>query len=291
MSVFDQWPQVLIRMGIVIGIILMMAWASSETERDRSPLRFYVIPLIPVYFKTVEFLTIPLYNSHNDDILIAADRVLCFGANPTVWLAQHIPIWPAFTECMMLSYSLFYFLPFSVGVEQFVRARRTNDAAMWQTVDDFFFIIIYAFLLSYLSYLIIPSVGPRFTLHDFFALPQEQPGLWLTEPIRDLLNRGENIMPGMSMREIYRVVTRDAFPSGHTDITVLSMLLAFRYRTRARWIVTVLGISLLFSTVYLRYHYVIDLIGGVALAAITLYTWRGVRALMNGLHNRLVTAQ
>src|SRR5438445_6134498 len=81
----------------------------------------------------------------------------------------------------------------------------------------------------------------------------------------------------MTLPQILGVVSRDAFPSGHTDITLLSILLAFKFQTRVRWFVAVIGASLIFSTVYLRYHYVIDVIGGAVLALITLYTWEWVR--------------
>lgn len=287
-SVFPEWPQVLIRMAFVCTVIIGMTWLSSEQERSRSALRFYVIPIVPVYFKTVEFLTQPLSDMHNDAMLIAADRLLCFGVNPTQWLYQHFPTWPALTEYLQLCYSMFYFIPVIVAIELFVTAQRSQ--IKWEHVDAFFFIVVYGFLLSYLCYLILPSVGPRLTVHDFFALPRELPGLGLTGPIRDLLNKGENILPGMTLPEVLKVVSRDAFPSGHTDLTLLSMIIGFKYRTRLRWVIFVVGASLVFSTVYLRYHYVFDVLGGALLAVITLYTWEPVRKLCISIRDRFAGA-
>jgi membrane-associated phospholipid phosphatase len=34
------------------------------------------------------------------------------------------------------------------------------------------------------------------------------------------------------------------------------------YKLKLRWLATILGSLLIISTIYLRYHYVIDLIGG-----------------------------
>src|SRR5438874_1073473 len=83
--------------------------------------------------------------------------------------------------------SLFYFLPIAVAIELFMQARRSQRSDDWACVDDTFFVVIYGFLLSYISYFILPSIGPRFTLHDFFSMSRELPGVWLTDPIRDLL--------------------------------------------------------------------------------------------------------
>jgi membrane-associated phospholipid phosphatase len=51
--------------------------------------------------------------------------------------------------------------------------------------------------------------------------------------------------------------------------------LAFRYKLSAKWIVAFLATLLVIATVYLRYHYVVDLIGGVAFFAFTV--WSGDR--------------
>ena len=63
----------------------------------------------------------------------------------------------------------------------------------------------------------------------------------------------------------------DAFPSGHTAIAVLSAMLASTYRLRIKLIYWILTIGIIFSTVYLRYHYVVDVIAGIIFALIV---WR-----------------
>ena len=64
----------------------------------------------------------------------------------------------------------------------------------------------------------------------------------------------------------YDVVNRDCMPSGHTMMSVLGILLAWRYRSRWRWFITIGGISVVISTIYLRYHYMVDLMAGLTLA-------------------------
>ncbi|HET6399927.1 MAG TPA: phosphatase PAP2 family protein [Candidatus Kapabacteria bacterium] len=295
-----HWPEVLIRMGIACAIIVAMnLWASivgTKGHAGRWPRRLrllYLFPVIPIYFKTAELISYPIHGHDFDSLLIAADRMI-FGVNPTWWLAEHFPTWPVLTEYLMICYALFYFLPMALAIELYLKgmgrrhhASEGNPAALRQ-LDQLVFIIVYGFMLSYAGYCFMPAIGPRFTLHNFLDLSKDLPGLWLTHPLRVLLDRGENILPGMAIPEILRRVTRDAFPSGHTDITLLTMLLAFKFRARLRWPIAILGSSLIFSTVYLRYHYVVDVLAGAVLAVFTLYTWEWVRKRMVVLQSKMI---
>jgi membrane-associated phospholipid phosphatase len=65
-------------------------------------------------------------------------------------------------------------------------------------------------------------------------------------------------------------VKRDAFPSGHTAIALTVLYLAFRYVRKLGWIWLTPVILLVVATVYCRYHYVVDVIGGIILTIVTL---------------------
>ncbi|MDP4116314.1 MAG: phosphatase PAP2 family protein, partial [Bacteroidota bacterium] len=62
--------------------------------------------------------------------------------------------------------------------------------------------------------------------------------------------------------------------SGHTMLTLITMYLAIRLKSRSRYFIVPVGTMLIFATVYLRYHYVIDLIGGAAFMMFSLWTGR-----------------
>ena len=72
-------------------------------------------------------------------------------------------------------------------------------------------------------------------------------------------------------------IKTDCFPSLHTGLCLLCLLYAIRYREVfkhkifAMWFWIVGVISLILSTVYLRYHWVIDVIAGIILAVIVYY--------------------
>jgi membrane-associated phospholipid phosphatase len=296
-----EWPQVVLRMGIVIAAVLLInVWADWKKGKFSIFLKtFYVVVLPPVFFKTAELISFPLHGHDFDYLFIVADRILCFGVNPTQWLYQHIPLVPAFVEYLQICYSLFYFLPLALAIELYRRSRQyeksiTDDARIMRDnpysnqLHKAFFVVLYGFLLSYVSYFIFPSIGPRFTLHDFTAISSELPGVFATDWLRVFLDRGENILPGMSLSTTLRVVTRDAFPSGHAEVTLLTMLLAFKYRSSLRWPITILGLSLIFSTIYLRYHYVVDVLAGVVLAMVVLYSSEWLGKQMTALRDSIV---
>ncbi|MBA4311886.1 MAG: hypothetical protein C0417_04555 [Chlorobiaceae bacterium] len=195
-----------------------------------------------------------------DSILINIDRAI-FGGDPTVWLFQFST--PLVTEILQIAYTSYYFIMIAVAIGLYQRKEIDK-------FNFFAFTIVYGFALSYLGYMIFPGVGPRFTLHTFSSLGSELPGLWLTSYLRDFINAGESIP-----KEVINPIAfaqRDIFPSGHTQMTLLTMYYAHRYRFSFRYIIDLFGVLLIIGTVYLRYHYVVDIIGGFVFALITIWT-------------------
>ncbi|MER3328605.1 MAG: phosphatase PAP2 family protein, partial [Candidatus Kapaibacterium sp.] len=217
------------------------------------------VPIVFFIYSNIH-LFIPLVNPHDyDNTLIAWDMAL-FGVNPTEWMAQFST--PILTEYLQFTYMMFYVLPFILGVEFTLRDK-----------DDRFFdfarIVIFGFFFSYLLYFFMPAIGPRFTIHDFSMLNTELPGLLFTNFFRDLVNAGGGVMPDTANPAV--VVNRDCMPSGHTMMTFITILIAFKFKSKYKWVVAVIGFSLIFSTVYLRYHYVVDVLAGLAFAVITMW--------------------
>ncbi len=245
-----------------IALIALLAIRAQEERNGISRFvhTWYPIPGIFFMFKEVYILIQSMGLTDWDTFLIACDRAI-FRGDPTVWMARYSS--PALTELLQIAYVSYYVLMIGLGVEVY-RSRDRERFAF--TV----FAITYGFALSYLGYLLFPAVGPRFTLHDFSALDRELPGLLLTEPLRALINSGESI-PANAAQPVLSA-QRDAFPSGHTQMALIVMALGHRYRVRSRWVLTFFGTLLIISTVYLRYHYVTDLLGGALFMALTLWT-------------------
>jgi membrane-associated phospholipid phosphatase len=64
-------------------------------------------------------------------------------------------------------------------------------------------------------------------------------------------------------------------------MTLIVMYLAHRYRIMSRWWLTAVGSLLIISTVYLRYHYVTDLIGGGLVMLFTIWTAPALVSIWN----------
>ncbi len=267
----DEWlTLVLVDLG-VIGAIVALAYYSSkyETRLLIGLHRWYSYPIVLFVFKQLYSMVRPIHPIDYDDVFIAIDRWV-FGTDPTVWMSQFSH--PVITEILQVAYFSYYILFIVLGVEIYRRYPiREFDRAV--------FLIVYGFYLSYIGYFLMPAVGPRFTLHDFNALSTELPGLLLTDTLRDIINAGESIPKNVPNPVDY--VQRDVFPSGHTQMTLITAYLAYQYKLRSRTFIGIMATLLIIGTVYLRYHYVIDLVGGAAFFALTLWSGRAFRAWWN----------
>jgi membrane-associated phospholipid phosphatase len=125
----------------------------------------------------------------------------------------------------------------------------------------------------------LPVIGPRFYLYDFSQLSSDLPGLFFTEPIRNIINAGCNVPDPSNFT--FAQVNPDCVPSGHTWIELIMLVMAFKGKSRLRWFYLIIGAGLIFSTLYLRYHYLFDLILGVAFFLITYYLEPKLAKLIN----------
>ncbi len=261
-SRIELW-QTFIAFNTLISVSVLILAYTAETFRNKI-LRIlhylYLIPLVLITFKEIYFLIRALRPNDYDYILIKIDRWL-LGGDPTVFLynISH----PILTELLQIIYGMFYFLPIFLGFA-LLRKRKLVEA------DFAIFTVIYGFFLSYMGYFALPAVGPRFTLHDFQNENIELPGIIVTNFLREVTNSVESIPKGTMNPE--SLVQRDVFPSGHTMITLVVIYLSIKLKSRARYFLAPIGILLIFATVYLRYHYVIDLIGGLGFMLFCVFT-------------------
>jgi membrane-associated phospholipid phosphatase len=237
----------------IILCILVVSMINGILPNDR--LRFFrdwYVPALLIIIYLENRRLIPLINPHDlDSILIAVDRFIFLGNDPTIFLEKFTH--PLLTEILQIAYASFYFLPFTLCLILYLKRPRFEfhiNASM----------ILMGFYLSYIGYYITPAIGPRFTLNHLQSLPLT--GVLSFDFIRNMIARTEGIM-------------RDCCPSGHAMISLLTVLLAWRYMRAFFPIAVIWAFLIIFSTVYLRYHYVTDLIAGMALGFVVY--WRGLK--------------
>lgn len=252
---------IIVNIGVIIFAILISFLENRQDVKFWRIIHYwYVAPLIYMTFKELYFMIEPIRGQDYDWLFIQIDYWI-FGTNPTVVLYNIA--FPLLTEILQIVYSIFYLLPIILAL---VLLRKRKYLAL----DFAIFSIVYGFYLSYMGYFALPGIGPRFTLFNFYLIDAQMPGLLLTKYLREFVNLGESI--SSSTANPAALVQRDVFPSGHTMITLIVMYLSVRLKSRSRYFFIPVGSLLIFATVYLQYHYVIDLVGGFIFMIFSLWS-------------------
>jgi membrane-associated phospholipid phosphatase len=212
-------------------------WAPARVIRD-----FFPLPAVITIFN----LAGPLIGAANparwDDALARLDLGLLGPLVPAWRAALGRPAW--LSDVASLLYVSYYFIPVAMAVALYVRGRRSE-------FEDLTFALIATLLASYVGYFLFPASGPRVPEAQEVALLG---GGAISAGVRDFLRVAE-------------INQLDAFPSGHTALSLV--FLAYGWRLFPRWraplLLAVAGI--IFATVYLSLHYAVDLVAGAALAA------------------------
>jgi membrane-associated phospholipid phosphatase len=208
-----------------------------EIIRDWFP--FLII--LMMYYSLWGDVTLLIVTSDRDQALMALDQRL-FGFQASVVLQRIIS--PRLTSWMSFAY--FYHLINIPVVACFiyiwrgrVRCREMMNGLM----------VVCFFGLT--GYLLVPAIGPMYTLRNLYTIPLQQ--------TVDIVNRQMDFMNFARIR-------RDVFPSMHVAISFVAWLYAYRNSKKLFWILSPMILSLWFSTLYLRYHYLIDVVAGLILA-------------------------
>ncbi|GAB4537750.1 MAG: phosphatase PAP2 family protein [Thermodesulfovibrionia bacterium] len=206
-----------------------------------------IFPVIVVFliFDSLSGLIQYINPSTYDHLLIRIDYLIlrCY---PTVVLERLAN--PLITETMQFAYISYYPLPLVLGIALKIKDKERE-------FDISLFLIILCFFISYIGYILVPAIGPRYTMYHLQGIDLN--GVLFRDEIDRVLNALEGIK-------------RDAFPSGHSGIALLILYLSYRFNKGLFYVLLPIVLALLFSTVYLRYHYVVDVIGGILLFLITI---------------------
>jgi membrane-associated phospholipid phosphatase len=220
-------------------------------------LQWYTLPLIFLTFKEMYLMVHAINPQDLDYLLIKADRFI-FGVDPTSLLDKIAT--RGLTEFLQICYSSFYLLWIILGID--LLKNKNQEGFLF-----FLFTLMYGFYTSFVGYIFVPAIGPRFTLYNFANLDHDLPGLYLTSFLRHIINSGESIT---NIANAAMLAQRDCFPSGHTEMTIITIAIAIKYRAKSSMLLLPLGLGLIFATVYMRYHYGVDVIAGVLFAIFVL---------------------
>jgi len=186
-------------------------------------------------------------NRSRYDAALAAFDARFLGPLVAAWThAGGRPDW--LTDAASIAYLVYYVLPVICA------------AVLWRSgrfaeFDRLVFSLTTILLVSYVAYFIAPASGPRYDAHALGG------GGAIAAALRAFLHAFER-------NEL------DAFPSGHTATSLVLLFEAWTLFPRWRAPLAAAVAAIVFSTVYLSLHYVVDDVAGAALACIVIVALR-----------------
>ena len=233
---------------------------------------------LPYLLMAMLYDNIPLFQNSDqvktdtvDLYLMRADEFL-FWMQPTIYLQDYLN--PYLVEYLMASYTLFV-MPYVFLMYLFQKGERAvfNKALLAQVI---------ASVIAIVCFIYLPAKGPRYLFDPANSIKYER------------MPRFEQKLEGVRIDALYRVtgyeslyllqyeawnrlerIKTDCMPSMHAALYLLCLMFVLRYRKMMRrryaavlfWSVSC--VSLIFSCVYLRYHWVVDVLAGVFVAVIS----------------------
>ncbi len=226
----------------IAALTMWMAGAGSAAGRFFRA--FDVALYIPALFLMACQLVHRVHPVDYDVRLIAIDRAIG-GVALLEWMGSiETPLLTRLSLAVWLSYYVIAFIP---GIALY---RRESPRAF----EEAKVVFVLGWLLSYGVYFLVPAEGPGYHAEKVgVAQPAWDGGTSVVKQAVFALE-GE---------------ARDTFPSGHAVIAALTIFLCLKNRAWAAAAIAVpLSIGVIWSTLYLRYHYLADVLAGLALAAL-----------------------
>jgi membrane-associated phospholipid phosphatase len=220
------------------------------TQRFAAPLlyRLIIYGCVQVtYFMFAQLL--PLVNPRALDHQLYQLDLSLFGVEPAVYFDRFVT--PTTTEWFAFFYfSYFFVLALHVLPILFV----SRNARM---ISEFALGMILLFCMGHTLYILVPGYGPYKAMPELFN-HQLSPGIWWNTTRTLVAQSGAQ---------------KDIFPSLHTAAPTFLLLFSFHRRAelpfRYTWpLVAFFAVNIVIATMFLRWHYVIDVVAGLILAVV-----------------------
>lgn len=227
------------RQGFVFRAVVIDGLSSlAASLREWFPL----LVMIPAYSWMEGVIGTP--ERDFDGVMQAVDRFIFFGVDPVS--ALQAIIWAPLSEWLAFSYS-FYALLYPIGLAAIFMQK--GKPALREGVTA----LSLGLAICYVGYALLPVKGPALSQQFDVSLD-----LYFVKEVKEMLMDSARI-------------TYDCFPSFHTAGSLILSWLCFRHARAVFWWTLPMVLSTPFACVYLRYHYVSDVLGGVALFAVVIW--------------------
>ena len=229
---------------IASNALVLIFGALRESEACwRVRLLFYPVAMNLLYFLLASAIP-SVHPELADTRLQAVDRWL-FRGDAVLYLQRWV--YPVATELFSLCYLWYLFYLFSSQIGYLLGDLRNAKA--------FYTGLFSIYAIGYLGYTTFPALGPYLAMADQFSVPLT--GGWFTDLTSQIVLAGSN-----------RV---DVFPSLHVANSIYILLFDYHHNPRRFRLCLLPCVGLVTATVYLRYHYFIDVLCGLALSLFALW--------------------
>jgi PAP2 superfamily len=232
------WGQLGLLIGSALGIAVIVCHKRSPwTQLARPAL---TVAVIFTCYTTLGWLGVEAFSYRADAALSAAD-VWLFGFDPSLALETYLT--PGRVEFFSFAYGAFIpYINITIALNCLGRPPLERDQFLtgW----------VFLYSISYLGYIFVPAHGPLVFHADDYQVAL-QGGLFY-----DFVLRGVEASGGL----------QGAFPSLHAGGSLYLCLFELRHNRLRGLIYLPLVVAIYAATLVLRYHYVVDLIAGTALA-------------------------
>jgi membrane-associated phospholipid phosphatase len=280
---------ILLPVGILGVKTLLELLLSSETGVDESAdpakyLAHFFQPLLKIVREWFPFLLLSacyfaLYtnlvlriNPHTIDPVLAKIDAAMLGNQASILLEPWI--YSPLTDFLSVIY--FSHVLFFPGVALYFYLK--NEQQAFRRLMMGYLTII---LMGITSYILFPAVGPESYLADRFT--RDLQGQMLSRSVAYIINAGR--------------VAYDCFPSLHVGIPLLVLFYLRDYRKKAFIPVLIYVALMCCATIYLRYHYLIDVIAAFAYAPAAYFLndfllrhWPGERIIVHAVKKTAATS-
>ncbi len=225
---------ILVRMAI-LGLIGLLVFLNHKYSNSFMSFLKNLYPLIFIsFFYTETSYLKNILIGNNLDAQVAHLESYLWGCQPSLIFAQKMPqAW--FCELMNICYFSYYLITSGVCLAIYFK----NRAESFESV----FIIICSFYLYYIVFALIPVAGPQF----FFEYTEAEPPYLFGKIMHYILINAEE--------------PTGAFPSSHVGVSLILSYVAFKHQKLVFVISLPFVIGICFATVYLKAHYLVDVIG------------------------------
>ncbi|HMJ16457.1 MAG TPA: phosphatase PAP2 family protein [Polyangiaceae bacterium] len=191
---------------------------------------------------------LPIVNAHSLDLELYHLDLALFGFEPAMLMDRIVT--PFTTEWFAFFYFGYFFLLalHVIPILMFSRQRRL--------LAEFALGMLIVFCVGHTVYMLVPGYGPYKAMAEHFqnSFPR---GMWLDMVMTTVTAGGAQ---------------KDIFPSLHTAAPTFMALFSFRHRDklpfRYTWpAVTFFAVNIICATMFLRWHYIVDVVAGLTLAS------------------------